>query len=279
MHTSPASPLARLLVVESAALAALAVLVHPLGAADAAQRSWWVNAPVPSLAGTLGWWIAFALASWCAITTITCVASRAFPALRALRVLDVCTAPAVRRAVDRALALSLALGTISTVAVAGAAMPASATTTTTMAERRPPVVVRVTPDGKIVVEPGSKPSATTATTAPTPTTTSRLTTNMPPATHRRPASEPRPPKPPEPAATAGRRVRTPARPDLYTVVPGDNLWHIAAARLAAANRRVPTDEEIAPYWQRVVAANRSTLRSGDPNLIFAGELVTLPPLA
>ena len=37
-----------------------------------------------------------------------------------------------------------------------------------------------------------------------------------------------------------------------------------------------TDADVARYWQRVIAANRTTLRSGDPSLIFPGEVVTLP---
>jgi nucleoid-associated protein YgaU len=60
-------------------------------------------------------------------------------------------------------------------------------------------------------------------------------------------------------------------------VAGDNLWQIARAeviRAGGADR--PADAQIAPYWQRVVEANRSTLRSGDPSLIFPGEVVTLP---
>jgi hypothetical protein len=54
-------------------------------------------------------------------------------------------------------------------------------------------------------------------------------------------------------------------------VAGDNLWSIAAAHIGA--RRAA---DVAPYWRQVVDANRSTLRSGDPNLIFPGELVALP---
>ena len=38
---------------------------------------------------------------------------------------------------------------------------------------------------------------------------------------------------------------------------------------------VPNDA-IARYWQRLIAANRTTLRSGDPSLIFPGEVITLP---
>ena len=46
------------------------------------------------------------------------------------------------------------------------------------------------------------------------------------------------------------------------------------SRATGSNR--PTDAQIAPYWQRVITANQSTLRSGNPSLIFPGEIVTLP---
>jgi nucleoid-associated protein YgaU len=60
---------------------------------------------------------------------------------------------------------------------------------------------------------------------------------------------------------------------------GDNLWLIARAavtRMAGAN---PTDAEVAHYWRAVIAANRSTLRSGNPSLIFPGEIVALPAVS
>jgi hypothetical protein len=61
------------------------------------------------------------------------------------------------------------------------------------------------------------------------------------------------------------------------VVPGDNLWQIARVEIMRVSGSDHVDDaQVAPYWQRVIAANRSTLRSGDPSLIFAGEVVTLP---
>ena len=62
------------------------------------------------------------------------------------------------------------------------------------------------------------------------------------------------------------------------VTRGDNLWRIAAVALTQHLGRAPHDDEIVPYWRRVIATNRATLRSGDPNLIYAGELIALPPL-
>ena len=55
-----------------------------------------------------------------------------------------------------------------------------------------------------------------------------------------------------------------------------NLWNIARDELIARGQRVPDNDEIASYQQAVIAANRARLRSHDPNLIFAGEVIILP---
>jgi nucleoid-associated protein YgaU len=65
------------------------------------------------------------------------------------------------------------------------------------------------------------------------------------------------------------------------VVDGDNLWTISRDHLAAAtNRRSSelSDHEIARYWLRVIAVNRASLRSGNPDVIFPGELIMFPPV-
>jgi len=65
------------------------------------------------------------------------------------------------------------------------------------------------------------------------------------------------------------------------VVRGDNLWAIARAHLSEARSGgsgEPTNREVADYWMRVVDANRHGLRSGDPDLIYPGEEITLPPV-
>jgi nucleoid-associated protein YgaU len=42
--------------------------------------------------------------------------------------------------------------------------------------------------------------------------------------------------------------------------------------------REPSDSEVAPYWVSVVEANRNSIRSGNPDLIYPGEVVLLPDL-
>jgi len=79
---------------------------------------------------------------------------------------------------------------------------------------------------------------------------------------------------PEPAPSAG-----PAPSDLpphVVVRAGDNLWLIARASLTRVSATRPDDTEVARYWLAVIAANRSTLQSGNPSLIFPGEIVALP---
>ena len=79
-----------------------------------------------------------------------------------------------------------------------------------------------------------------------------------------------------PIAAAAPAPPPEPRASVHVVRPGDNLWLIARRTLIEAGNTRPADTEIARYWQIVIAANRATLRSGDPSLIFPGELVALP---
>jgi nucleoid-associated protein YgaU len=60
----------------------------------------------------------------------------------------------------------------------------------------------------------------------------------------------------------------------HVVVSGDNLWTVSARRFAAAGIAA-TDEMIATYVDRIVAANPEI---DDPNLIFPGQRLALPPI-
>lgn len=66
---------------------------------------------------------------------------------------------------------------------------------------------------------------------------------------------------------------------VHRVQPGEHLWGIARAHLAAAGGRPAVDlrpADVAPYWRRLIDANTGRLRSGDPDLIHPGEELVLP---
>jgi nucleoid-associated protein YgaU len=60
------------------------------------------------------------------------------------------------------------------------------------------------------------------------------------------------------------------------VEKGDHIWKISWRELADVMEREPGDQEIHPYWVETIAINRDSLRSGDPDLIYPGEELTLP---
>jgi hypothetical protein len=62
------------------------------------------------------------------------------------------------------------------------------------------------------------------------------------------------------------------------VVRGDNLWTIARDHLSRVRGGpgTPPNHEVAAYWVEVVKTNRDHLRSGDEDLIYPGERITLP---
>ncbi len=63
------------------------------------------------------------------------------------------------------------------------------------------------------------------------------------------------------------------------VAKGDHLWKISEHHLYRVLGRQATNAEISPYWRRVIETNRTNLRSGDPDLIYPGEVVTLPAVS
>ena len=85
------------------------------------------------------------------------------------------------------------------------------------------------------------------------------------------------------AAVEARRVE---QPDALTapvfgmgslLTEGDHLWALAERRVSAVLGRPAADHEIAPYWRDVISSNPE-LRSGDPDIIYPGEVIVLPPL-
>ena len=63
-----------------------------------------------------------------------------------------------------------------------------------------------------------------------------------------------------------------------TLEAGDHLWSVADRALTDAWGRAPSDDELAPFWEQVVEANRDRLPDpANPDLVFPGEVVTVPP--
>jgi nucleoid-associated protein YgaU len=192
--------------------------------------------PGDELAITTAWMLAVLSCIWLVVVSAVCDAGFRTPTSRVAR-RGARLAPAfVRRLVEVAL-----VGTF----VAGSVNPAGASG----GHRAPPRPPR---DEPVVRAPAPSVDA-----HPTPTPTTRPPVARAPVT-----------------AAPAARVSTPGR--TYAVRPGDNLWRISRRELVGRGNAQPDDSTIARYWQAVIAANRTTLRSGNPNLIFPGELVALP---
>ncbi|MGQ0849566.1 MAG: LysM peptidoglycan-binding domain-containing protein [Actinomycetota bacterium] len=62
------------------------------------------------------------------------------------------------------------------------------------------------------------------------------------------------------------------------VKAGDSMWKLAEERIVTWRGNEATDADIAPYWLAVIGANKNRIRSGDPDLIYPGEVLILPAL-
>ena len=234
------------------------------------------------LAGQGLWLVGGVLWLWLTASVAASVARRAIRPMRGLTWLDAATLPAVRKVLDHALVFGVAASTTFTI------NPSAASASMRATSNRGAVVVRG------LVPPTSHAQITTTTGGLTAPTTSARTpasepVELPPivrgataddspgaarsqrAPHISPAPVPSQPtraphNHPQPGDKAGRR---------YVVVAGDNLWTIAK-RIVEIRTPSPTNTDVAQYWAHLVATNRATLRSGNPSLIFPGEIVTLP---
>ena len=113
----------------------------------------------------------------------------------------------------------------------------------------PAAASTASPPPTMVLLPDEEPTTTSTTTAPPP----------PPA--------PAPAPMPAPATTTA------------TLAPGDHLWSVASRTLATAWGRLPAEREVVPYWRLLVELNRPSLPNpADPDLVFPGEVVRLPPV-
>ncbi len=215
---------------------------------DPAGWGAWLDASRPEdVVMTLLRLAALGLAYWLAASTALYAGARLAGAVRLASRLEWTTPPVVRRVVDRAVAVSLAVATATSpvVAVAHPAQPPLA------GEEQSLPAVGGGPRPAFLLGPGVE------------------------------WAEPLPPDgaaPDHPGlAEDGRADPRPVeQADNHVVAAGDSLWSIATATLAATDPAAD-QETLARYWWRVVEGNRTRLRSGDPDLIYPGETILLPP--
>jgi hypothetical protein len=234
---------------------AMAVPVHHLGA-------WLRDGDPATVVVALVRWIALAVVVWLLASTLLYLALTLARLPGAVRAVRWSTLPAVRRAVDAACAVSA----ISTMAVSVVLAPAVAGAT---GPTDPPSVSLVR-DGHGGGALGGLPADPTTSTSTTTSTPIARATTLPPAVV---PTSPAPATPPGPHGVAATQE--------VVVVEGDNLWVLAARRVASSRGVAPADVpdgDVAPYWTRVCQANASRLASGDPDLVYPGERVLLPPV-
>jgi nucleoid-associated protein YgaU len=228
--------------VASAATFVVLLRAHPRPTAD-------INAWTgEELTGAAAWVIATAMCAWLPVVALVYEAGLGFRRPRVTQVALRAAPPFARRIVE----LTIVGSSVVATAVPATAAPA------------PPAVLAF--DEPVVRAPAAERPRATAPTSATTTTTTTSTTAPPSATSPTPAPTPR----------ASRRDTPPRHARTHVVRAGDNLWAIARATLIARGVSAPADAAIVPYWRAVIAANTGTLRSGDPNLIYPGEIVTLP---
>ena len=213
---------------------------------------------------------ALVAAWWLLGSTLLYVAARVTRFHGAAAALGLATLPAVRRWVDRAAAVSIVAATALGVGRPAAADPPPTSSPAIApvvvdADHRDPASVPSRPQSGVrtgqAVDPPPVPSVPPVDPAPVPAPPPTTAPLLPPA----PAAPPL-------APTAGAT---------HIVARGEHLWSIAASQVATATGKPPADlapDDVAPYWLRVVEINRPRLHSTNPNLVYPGEVVELPPV-
>lgn len=86
---------------------------------------------------------------------------------------------------------------------------------------------------------------------------------------------------PEAATVSAVESADGASPATHAVMSGEHLWRVAADTVAAArgvSRAEVPARAVHRYWTALITANDGVLRSGDPDLVFPGEELVLPPV-
>lgn len=206
--------------------------------------------------------IAVVVASWLTVSTLLYAAALATRIPTLIRGVRWITLPGVRRALDALVATTVvASSTLSVPGMAsaneGPRVGAAPRATPAMPYRPHPAGDGITTQSPPAPVPSTKPlyvPEAAGDPAPVPAT----------------LEAPRPAAPPAPVPNA---LST------YVLRQGDNLWSVAASKVAENTGKRATDltaREIGRYWVRLLNINEPHLRSGDPNVVYPGETVLLP---
>ena len=237
---------------------ALAIVVlHRLGQLQWMQIPWdsvasWLElAPTEDVVAAGLRVIALAIAYWIAASTALYTLARLTRLPGLIRATAWATLPPIRRAIDRAIAV-----TVTTTALVSPVAPALAADEVPPAE---PIIYQISDQG--VPTPVNPPTIDPTLISPPGTAGAGYT--------------------PTPAGGVeiGADIAAAAAETVYEVVKGDNLWTISAKHLqAAAPDREVDAAAISIYWRKVIELNTPNLTSGDPNLIYPGEQIVLPAI-
>ena len=80
------------------------------------------------------------------------------------------------------------------------------------------------------------------------------------------------------ADTRDKQPGSYVEPLTWLVRSGDHLWSIAGTHLEIVLDTSPSLEQHDRYWRLLVERATPQLTSGDPDLIYPGEHINLPPL-
>lgn len=211
---------------------------------------------------------AMAVAWWLATSTLlysVAAATRIPTLVRGTRWI---TVPGIRAMIDGVVATTIVA--CSTLTFSGSALAASA---------GPPA-------GGFAQEPAPaqlyRPRPAGGTMSPPPAVYEPRPAGRPPAARSyrpQPSGEPVPVPNPSEASPPTPAVGPASDRATYVIQPGDHLWGVAAHQVAGhsgSSTAELTARAIGRYWLRLVELNEPHLRSGNPNVVHAGETILLP---
>lgn len=222
--------------------------------------------PEPAVYGVV-WLLVLSLTVWIALTTLVAVVVYSTRSPAAIRALKWMPLPPIMRRGKRWAGLLLVSGSL---ALAGAAGAGVVSPTPLAVSSDQPVSADHFP---AVASPARSTAFTVA--APVPLRAGGVRTDSEFPEHVAAATSS-----PLQSFRPMRQVRdTSAETTVYTVRPGDDLWSISATHVGRRSNGAPTEVEIRALWRHVIARNRERLRSANPDLIYPGEMILLPPSA